>query len=62
MTQRHFHLPGIEEVETLALLLLELADDSDHHLVPVNLRQKIVAAAGSLHEHDKTAANWEKAW
>lgn len=60
VTQRHLHLPGIEEVEALALLLLELADDSDHHLVPVDLKQKIVAAAGSLHEHDKTAANFVK--
>lgn len=42
------------------MLLLELADDSDHHLVPVDLRQKIVIAAGSLHEHDKTAANFVK--
>lgn len=60
MTQRHLHLPGIEEVEALALLLLELADDGDHHLVPVNLKQKIVTAAGSLHEHDKTTANFVK--
>lgn len=34
MTKGHLHLPGIEEVEALALLLLELADNSDLHLVP----------------------------
>lgn len=60
MSQRHLHLPGIEEVETLALLLLELADDSDLHLVPADLRQKITTAASSLHEHDKTAALFVK--
>ncbi|XP_027136951.1 uncharacterized protein LOC113746264 [Larimichthys crocea] len=54
MSQRHLHLPGIEEVKALALLLLELADNSDLHLVPVDLRQKIATAASSLQEHDKT--------
>jgi hypothetical protein len=43
MSHRHLHLPGIEEVEALALLLLELADNSNHHLVPADLRQKIAA-------------------
>lgn len=60
MSHRHLHLPGIEEVEALALLLLELADNSDHHLVPADLRQKIAAAASSLHDHDKTAARFVK--
>lgn len=60
MSQGHLHLPGIEEVEALALLLLELADNSDHHLVPADLRQKIASAASSLHEHDKTAVNFVK--
>ena len=60
MSQRHLHLPGMEEVEALALLLLELADNSDLHLVPADLRQKIAAAASSLHEHDKTAARFVK--
>ncbi|XP_052459093.1 uncharacterized protein LOC128017688 [Carassius gibelio] len=60
MRHRHLHLPGIEEVEALALLLLELADNSDHHLVPADLRQKIAAAASSLHDHDKTAARFVK--
>ncbi|XP_051801609.1 uncharacterized protein LOC110972432 isoform X4 [Acanthochromis polyacanthus] len=63
VSQRHLrlHLPGIEEVEALALLLLELADDEDqHYLMPLDLRQKIITAAGSLHEHDKTAANFVK--
>ncbi|KAE8284810.1 hypothetical protein D5F01_LYC16251 [Larimichthys crocea] len=55
MSQRHLHLPGIEEAKALALLLLELADNSDLHLVPVDFRQKIATAASSLHEHDKTA-------
>ncbi len=60
MRHRHLHLPGIEEVEALALLLLELADNSDHHLVPADLRQKIAAAASSLHAHDKAAARFVK--
>ena len=60
MSQRHLHLPGIEEVEALALMLLEVADNSDLHLVPADLRQKIATAAGSLHEHDKTATRLVK--
>ncbi|CAK6977301.1 uncharacterized protein LOC113098900 isoform X2 [Scomber scombrus] len=55
MTHRHLHLPGIEEVEALAVLLLELADDSDLLLVPADLRQK-----NALHDHDKTAAHFVK--
>ncbi|XP_042599641.1 uncharacterized protein LOC109067456 [Cyprinus carpio] len=38
MTQSHLHLPGLEEVEALALLILELADNSDRHLVPADLQ------------------------
>ncbi|XP_034530083.1 uncharacterized protein LOC117805462 [Notolabrus celidotus] len=60
MTRRHLHLPGIEEVEALALLMLELADNSHLHLVPADLRQKIITAASSLQEHDKTAVNFVK--
>jgi hypothetical protein len=56
ITHRHLHLLGIEEVEALAGLLLELADDSDHLLVPADLRQNITAAANALHDLDKTAA------
>ena len=48
MTPTHLHLPGFEEVEKLALLLLELGDDGDHHIVPIPLRQKIAVAAGAL--------------
>ncbi|XP_073718294.1 uncharacterized protein [Misgurnus anguillicaudatus] len=60
MTQSHLHLPGLEEVEALALLLLELADDSDRHLVPADLRLKIATAVAALHEHDRSAANFVK--
>lgn len=60
MTHRHLHLPGIEEVEALAELLLELADDSDRLLVPADLRLKIATAADALHDHDKTAARFVK--
>ncbi|CAL8324430.1 unnamed protein product [Merluccius merluccius] len=60
MTHRHLHLPGIEEVEALAVLLLELANDSDRLLVPADLRQKIAAAANALHDHDRTAARFVK--
>lgn len=60
-SQHHLHLPGIEEVEALALLLLQLADDNDHHhLVPALLRQKIATAAGALHNHDRSGANFVK--
>lgn len=47
-------------MEALALLLLQLADESDHHhLVPADLR-RILTAANSLHEHDRTAASFIK--
>ncbi|XP_078597974.1 uncharacterized protein LOC144874025 [Branchiostoma floridae x Branchiostoma japonicum] len=60
MTRSHMHLPGIEAVEALALLLLELADNSDHHLVSAKLRGMIVKATGALLDHDKTAAGFVK--
>ena len=60
MSSSHLHLPGYEEVEGLALLLLELADDSDSHIIPAHLREKIVTAAGQLHDHDKSARNFIK--
>lgn len=55
---QYLHLPGIEEVEVL--LILELADNSHHHLVPENLRQKKASLLPVLQEHDKTAANFVK--
>ncbi|KAL2076482.1 hypothetical protein ACEWY4_027946 [Coilia grayii] len=60
MTHRHLHLPGIEEVEALAMVLLELADNNDHILVSADLRQRIASAANSLHDHDKTGARFAK--
>lgn len=60
-SQRHLHLPGIEEVEALASLLLELADETDpHHLVPAVLRQQITTAAAALHDHDRSGVNFVK--
>ena len=41
----HQHLPELEEVEQLALLLVQLSDAGDHHLVPVGLMQQITPAA-----------------
>lgn len=60
MSSSHLHLPGYEEVEKLALLLLQLADEGDSHIIPAELRKKIVAAAGQLHDHDKSARNFVK--
>ena len=60
MTPRHLHLPGFEEVEQVALLLLQLADDSDCHMIPVPLKQKIASAAGRLHDHDRSASRFVK--
>ncbi|PIK55913.1 hypothetical protein BSL78_07183 [Apostichopus japonicus] len=60
MSPRHLHLPGFEEVERLALLLLQLADDSNRHIVPPSLRREIATAASSLHEHDKSARKFVK--
>ncbi|CAH1266555.1 Hypp3412 [Branchiostoma lanceolatum] len=60
MRQSHMHLPGMEEVQDLALLLLGLADRSDQYLVSANLRQKIVTATGCLLDHDKTASSFVK--
>ncbi|XP_043980688.1 uncharacterized protein LOC122835588 [Gambusia affinis] len=52
MTQSHLQLPGLQEVEALALLLLQLADDTDRHLVPADLRVKIASAVSALYDHD----------
>ncbi|XP_033127090.1 uncharacterized protein LOC117124863 isoform X2 [Anneissia japonica] len=60
MSPSHLHLPGYEEVERLALLLLELADESNSHIIPVPLRQKIAKAAQEIHEHDKSSKNFVK--
>jgi len=48
----HLHLPGFQEVENLALLLLQLADDGNRYIFPADLRERIVSAAAALHEHD----------
>ena len=47
----HLHLPGFQEVENLALLLLQLADDGNRYIIPGDLSQRIVSAAAALHEH-----------
>ncbi|XP_078598011.1 LOW QUALITY PROTEIN: uncharacterized protein LOC144874060 [Branchiostoma floridae x Branchiostoma japonicum] len=60
MARSHLHLPGLEAVQDLALLLLELADDTDHYLVSAKLRGMIVKATGALLDHDKTAAGFVK--
>lgn len=60
MTQSHLQLPGLQEVEALALLLLQLADDTDRHLVPADLRVKIASAVSALYDHDRSAANFVK--
>ena len=60
MSSSHLHLPGYEKVEGLALLLMELADDSDFHIIPAHLTEKLVTAAGQLHERDKSATNFIK--
>lgn len=60
MGPRHLHLPGYDEVEKLALLLLNLADDSHKHKIPAELSLQIFNAAAALHEHDKTARSFVK--
>ena len=60
MSPTHLHLPGYEEVEALALLLMPLADDSDNHMIPPLLRNKLVTAASALHEHDRSAKKFIK--
>ena len=60
MSSSHLHLPGYEEVERLALLLVQLADDTNCHIIPAHLRQNIAEAAGQLHEHDKSVQNFVK--
>ncbi|XP_020555880.1 uncharacterized protein LOC105357792 isoform X1 [Oryzias latipes] len=60
MGSSKLHLPGFEEVESLAMVLLLLVDDSDRHIIPADIRQRIKAAASQLHEHDKSAVNFQK--
>ncbi|XP_030834890.1 uncharacterized protein LOC105439884 [Strongylocentrotus purpuratus] len=60
MKRSHLHLPGFQEVEELALLLLQLSDNGDHHIIPVPLREQIAAAANKLADHDRSARNFVK--
>ena len=41
MSSSHLHLPGYEEVEGLALLLMELADNNDFHIIPAHLERSL---------------------
>ena len=60
MGRRHLHLPGYEEVEQLALLLVKLADDTDRHIIPTELSLQISNAVAALHDHDKSARSFVK--
>ena len=60
MTTSHLHLPGFAEVEALAILLVQLADNTDSHMIPLPLRSKLASAASALHEHDRSARNFVK--
>ena len=59
MTASKLHLPGYEEVENLALVLLELTDSGDRHIVPADVRQKITTAVSKLHDHGRTSNSFE---
>ncbi|XP_072178825.1 uncharacterized protein [Diadema setosum] len=60
MGPKHLHLPGFEEVEQLALLLVKLADNTDQHLIPTELCLQISNAVAALHDHDKSARSFIK--
>ena len=56
----HLHLPGYEEVEQLALLLVKLADGTEEHMIPTELRIQISNALAALPEHDRSARSFVK--
>ena len=56
----HLHLPGFQVVEDLALLLLKLMDDTEHRIIPVDLRQEIGQTGGSLEDHDHSNKNFQQ--
>eukprot|EP00057_Strongylocentrotus_purpuratus_P015139 XP_011669613.1 PREDICTED: uncharacterized protein LOC105440781 [Strongylocentrotus purpuratus] len=58
-TNRHLHLPGFEQVEALALLLVKLTE-GEQHLIPAEIREQIYKAAGELATHDRSARNFVK--
>jgi len=60
MSPSKLHLPGYEQVENLAVVLLGLIDTGDRHIVPADLRQNIVTAVSMLHEHDRTYGSFVK--
>ncbi len=61
MKPSHLHLPGFDDIQNLALLLLQLSGDSDLHLISVDLlRNKTTEAAGKLEEHDKSGRKFVK--
>ena len=59
MRPSNLHLPGFQEVEDLALLLLKLIE-WEQHIIPPPLRQELAKAAGNLQDHDKSARNFVK--
>jgi len=60
MTGSKLHLPGYEEVENLAVVLLELIDGGDRHIVPADVRQSIATAVSQLHDHDRMSSSFVK--
>ena len=48
MKPNHLHLPGYDDVENLALLIGQLQEIHDNHLIPVNLTSKIAEAVINL--------------
>ena len=58
----HLHLPGYEEVEQLAILLVKLADSDDQLAIPKDLRRQISTALAALHEHDRSARSFAKSY
>ncbi|XP_072178824.1 uncharacterized protein [Diadema setosum] len=60
MGPQYLHLPGFEEVEQFALLLVKLTDDTDQHLIPTDFCLQISKAVAALHDHDKSARSFIK--
>jgi len=45
----HLHLPGFQQ--NLALLLIQLADDSNRYITPADLCQNTASDAGAMHAY-----------
>lgn len=56
----HLHLPGFEEIEQLAMALLQLAVDGDQQILSATDRQMILTCFDKLKDHNRSVRKFVK--